>query len=77
MRPTEYTDKLASEIASTVSTSATRLAELCEQHNHWPTKDTIVKWIYAHSEFADLMIQALEMRDGIDLLDMIDDESMK
>ena len=75
MRPTQYNSELASQIARTIATSATRLAELCEVHTHWPTKDTIVKWIHEHEEFADLIIEALEMRDGIDVLDMVDDES--
>ncbi len=27
-------------------------------HTHWPTKDTVVKWIHEHEEFADLIIEA-------------------
>ncbi len=75
MRPTQYNSELASQIARTIATSATRLAELCEIHTHWPEKDTVVKWIHEHEDFAALILDAIEIRDGIDVLDITNDGS--
>lgn len=64
MRPVRYNEELAGQIAATMSSTSTRLAELCEQHEHWPTKATIMEWLRKHQDFFMRMVQALAIREG-------------
>jgi len=78
MRPTEYDDELARDIAFTMTVSPTPLHGLCELYDHWPTMDTIVQWKRTHKEFAELMADGIALRETLlsdEIMSLLNDES--
>ena len=52
-KPTDYNKELADRICELVATSTLGTNKLCKLYEWMPSTDTIYKWRYRHSEFAD------------------------
>lgn len=77
-RPSSYTDELAEEICETIASSGRGIKNLCRTYEHWPSHDTIYKWLKKHKNFADLYAKAKRHQVEIildEILDISDDTS--
>jgi hypothetical protein len=77
-RPTDYSIELAEEICDTIASSSDGIKKLCRQHEHWPSHETIYRWLRRHEEFSDRYARA--KRDQVQVLvdeivDISDDTS--
>lgn len=61
-RPSSYNHTIAREICNAISTSTIALLTHCKNNSHWPSLDTIYKWIWAHEEFADQYARAKQLQ---------------
>lgn len=59
-RPTDYTPELAEEICKAISCDSKGLRRLCQEHEHWPARANIYKWLRKYPEFRDQYTQAKE-----------------
>lgn len=77
-RPTDYTPALAEEICETIACSEMGLKKLCNEHQHWPDKKTILKWVIKYPEFSHqyARAKALQIEAIVDeVLEIADDKS--
>lgn len=77
-RPTDYTLELAKEICDAVASSNVGIKKLCKERKHWPSHDTIYRWISCHKEFSDLYARAKRLQIEVivdEILDIADDTS--
>lgn len=73
-----YTDDLAREICETIASQGKGLKRLCKENSHWPSYDTIYKWMRKHPIFADLYAYAKKEQVTClvdEILDIADDGS--
>lgn len=63
-RPTVYNDNLIRDICYEFAMTPCGLDELCEEHEHWPTKETIIQWLRKNPEFAELLSEAIEIKEN-------------
>jgi len=59
-RPTKYNKSLAEEICNAIATSGKGLITLCNEHEEWPERGTIFRWINTNLEFRDMYAVAKE-----------------
>lgn len=57
-RPTMYTPELGKQICEDIASSSHGIKQLCRENPHWPSHDTIYKWLVRHPEFADYYTNA-------------------
>lgn len=57
-RPTDYTPELAQEICDTIASCSKGIKRLCAQHSHWPSHETIYRWLRKYDSFSDLYARA-------------------
>ena len=62
-RPLKYDHNLACDICWEVATTPYSFNELCKQHEHWPTKETTLKWARDNSEFAEQLSEAIDIKE--------------
>ena len=77
-RPTKYTSTLAEEICTVISSSSQGIKVLCQEHPHWPNKDTIFTWLRDNKDFSDQYARAKQVQIECvvdELLEIADDDS--
>jgi hypothetical protein len=77
-RTTDYTPQLAEEICYAVSCSSYGIKKLCKLNNHWPSHDTIYRWLAMEKEFSDLYARAKRLQIEViidEILEIADDNS--
>jgi hypothetical protein len=77
-RTTDYTPKLAKEICYAVSCSSHGIKKLCKLNKHWPSHDTIYRWLANNIEFSDLYARAKRLQIEViidEILEIADDTS--
>ncbi len=57
-RPTIYSDDLANEICNAIACSSKGIRRLYNECAHFPTPDTIYRWVKEHREFSDQYARA-------------------
>ncbi|HEU5366666.1 MAG TPA: hypothetical protein VFU62_14105 [Hanamia sp.] len=57
-RPSSYTQELANEICETIQCTSKGIKRLCKEHEHWPSHNTIYRWLSTYSEFNDRYARA-------------------
>lgn len=76
--PTIYTEELADRICELVATHTLGTNQLCKQHDWMPSEDTIYKWRYRHSSFAEKYALAKSKQAELmveQIIDISDDKS--
>lgn len=73
-----YSDELAREICDTIASEGKGLKRLCKENPHWPSYNTIYKWLRQHPIFSDLY--AYSKKEQVtclvdEILDIADDGS--
>ena len=77
-RTTDYTSQLAEEICYAVSSSSHGIKKLCKLNKHWPSHDTIYRWLAMEKEFSDLYARAKRHQIEViidEILEIADDTS--
>jgi len=77
-RPTDYTLELAHEICEVVATTSKGIKVLCNENKHWPSHDTIYRWLKHYKEFSDLYARAKRQQVEViidEILTIADDSS--
>ncbi len=77
-RTTDYTPELAKEICYAVSCSSHGIKKLCKLNKHWPSHDTIYRWLAMKKEFSDLYARAKRLQIEViidEILEIADDTS--
>lgn len=64
-RPTIYNDNLMHNICWEFAMTPCGLDELCKEHKHWPTKQTIILWLREDPKFVELLSMAIEIKETI------------
>jgi hypothetical protein len=59
-RPSKYTKELAEEICNAIATSGKGLISLCNEHDNWPDRANIFRWINTNLEFRAMYALAKE-----------------
>ena len=54
----DYMPELAEEICNAVSCSSKGIKQLCKEYEHWPSHDTIYRWLAMEKEFSGLYARA-------------------
>ena len=70
--------ELAEEICNAVSCSSKGIKQLCKEHEHWPSHDTIYRWLAMEKEFSDLYARATRLQIEVivdEILEIADDAS--
>lgn len=73
-----YSEDLAREICTVVSTSTKGIPALCKIYEHWPNQDTIYQWRWLYPEFADRYMQAKMLQGYLlaeEIISIADDDS--
>lgn len=74
----DYTPELAEEICYAVSCSNKGIKQLCKKYAHWPSHDTIYRWLANHKDFSDsyARAKALQVQVLVDeILEIADDSA--
>ena len=77
-RPTLYNLKLAEDICDAISCTSKGLRRLCNEHEHWPDRVNVYRWIKKYPEFCNMYNKAkqLQIESFIDeVLEISDDTS--
>ena len=77
-KTTEYTPQLVEEICYAVSCSSYGIKKLCKLNKHWPSHDTIYRWLAMEKEFSDLYARAKRLQIEVivdEILEIADDTS--
>ena len=70
--------ELAEEICNAVSCSSKGIKQLCKEYEHWPSHDTIYRWLAMEKEFSDLYARAKRLQIEVivdEILEIADDTS--
>jgi len=57
-RPSTYSLEIAKEICETITSTSKGIKKLCRENKHWPSHDTIYRWLNENREFSDLYARA-------------------
>jgi hypothetical protein len=77
-RPTGYTPELGKEICETITCTSKGIKSLCKEIEHWPSHNSIYRWLSAHKEFSDLYARAKRQQIEVlvnEVLEIADDSS--
>lgn len=71
-----YNDDLAEEICIKIATNPVGLQTLCKANPHWPSRETIFKWMSIYPVFADKYAKAKEhqIETSVDFLNAVLEE---
>ena len=70
-RPTLYTEELAQEICDAISTIPLSLHSICQMHDHFPTRTSVLRWVRENDQFRHRYTRAKSEQIHIILEDML------
>lgn len=73
-----YTLALAKEICDAIASNSKGIKALCQEHSHWPNKDTIFTWLKDNQDFSDEYARAKQAQIECvvdELIEIADDSS--
>ena len=74
----DYNPELAEEICYAVSCSSYGIKKLCKLNKHWPSHETVYRWLAMEKEFSDLYARAKRLQIEViidEVLEIADDTS--